>query len=66
MANFITTLSKLTSSANYPFWEICVKTILALIIYLGAIFTANNMLNALALPQITDIDEITRKSFLGF
>ena len=46
-------------------WKICVKSTLALIIYLGAVFTAHNMLNALALPQTTDVDEIARKNFLG-
>ena len=64
MANFVTTLPKLTSPANYSFYEICVKSTLALIIYFGAIFTTNDILNALALPQIIDIDEITRKNFL--
>jgi len=65
MANFVTTFLKLTDPADYPFWKICVKSTLALIIYLGAVFTANNMLNALALPQTTDVDEIARKNFLG-
>jgi len=60
MANFVVTLFKLTNSANYPFWEIHVKSTLALIIYPRAIFTANNTLNVLALPQTTDIDEIAR------
>ena len=65
MANFITTLPKLTSLANYPFWEICVKLTLALITYPGAIFTTNNVLNALALFQITNMNEIARRNFLG-
>ena len=64
MANFVTTLPKLTSPADYPFWEICVKSTLALITYSGTIFTANNMLNALALPQTTNMDEIARRNFL--
>ena len=38
MANFVTT--KLTSLANYPFWEIYVKLTLALIAYPRTIFTA--------------------------
>ena len=43
MANFIATLSKLTSSADYPFWEICVKSTLALITYSEAVFTAKDI-----------------------
>ena len=66
MANFITTLLKLTSLANYSFWEIHVKSTLALIIYPGAIFTTNDMLNTSALPWTTNIDEIARRNFLGF
>jgi len=50
MANFVATLSKLTGFADYLFWEICVKSTLALITYSGAIFIAKDMLNALALP----------------
>ena len=65
MANFITTLPKLTSLANYPFWEIHVKSILALIIYSRAIFTANDMLNASALSQTTDVNETIRRNSLG-
>jgi len=41
MANFITTLPKLTGSTNYPFWKIYVKSTLALIIYYKAAFTAD-------------------------
>ena len=66
MANFIATLPKLTDLANYSFWKFYIKSILALIIYSRAIFTANNMLNALALSQTIDIDEIARRNFLGF
>jgi len=65
IANFIATLLKLNGSANYSFWKICIKSTLALIIYPGAVFTTNNMLNALALPQITNVDEIARRNFLG-
>ena len=65
MANFVTTFLKLTDPADYPFWKICVKSTLALITYPGAVFTADDMLNALALPQTTDVDEIARKKFLG-
>jgi len=61
---FITTLPKLTSLVNYFFWKICVKLILALITYSEAVFTANDMLNALALSQTTDVDEIIRRNFL--
>jgi len=50
MANFVVTFSKLISSADYPFWEICVKSTLALITYSGAVFTAQDILNNLALP----------------
>jgi len=50
--------------ADYPFWKIHVKSILVLITYTRAIFTADDMLNTLALPQTTDIDEITRRNFL--
>ena len=51
MASFVTTLLKHTSSTNYYFWKIHVKSTLALITYPKAVFTANNMLNALTLPQ---------------
>ena len=37
MANFVTTLSKLTGSVNYSFWKIYVKSTLALIAYSGTI-----------------------------
>jgi len=53
MANFVTTLFKLTSPTDYPFWEICVKSTLALITYSKAVFTAEDMLNASALSQTT-------------
>jgi len=66
MANFIVTILKLTGLADYSFWEICIKSTFALITYPGVVFTADNMLNALALPQITDVDEIARRNFLGF
>jgi len=49
IASFVTTFPKLTSLANYSFWEICVKSTLALITYSGAVFTADNILNALTL-----------------
>jgi len=65
MANFVTTLPKLTSPTDYPFWKIHVKSTLALITYSEAIFTAHDMLNALALPQTTNIDEIAKRDFLG-
>ena len=65
MANFVATLPKLTSLANYPFWKIHVKLTLTLITYPGAILTAEGMLNALALPQTTNMDEVTRRDFLG-
>jgi len=66
MANFIATLSKLTSPADYLFWKIYVKPAFVLIIYLGTIFTAKDILNALALPQATDVSEIARRNFLSF
>ena len=50
MANFIATFPKITGPASYSFWEIHVKSTFALITYSKAIFTANNMLNASALP----------------
>jgi len=49
MANFIVTFSKLTSLANYLFWEIHVKLVLVLITHSDIIFTTENMLNTLAL-----------------
>jgi len=55
MANFVTTLLKLTSLANYLFWEICVKSTLALITYSEAVFIADDILNALTLSQTTDV-----------
>jgi len=57
---------KISSPTDYPFWKIYVKSILTLITYSGAVFTANDMLNALALSQTTDINEIARRNFLGF
>ena len=65
MANFVTTLSKLTGLADYPFQEICVKSTLV-IIYLRAIFTAEDMLNALVFSQTTDVDEVIKRNSLGF
>ena len=50
MTNFVATLLKLTSSADYLFWEIHIKSIFVLITYSEAIFTADDMLNVLALP----------------
>ena len=50
MANFVATFPKITGPASYPFWEIHVKSNFALITYSGTVFTANNMLNASALP----------------
>ena len=61
MANFVTTLFKLIGPTDYPFWEICVKSTFALIIYSGVVFTADNMLNALILSQTTNINEIARR-----
>jgi len=49
MANFVTTLPKITSSVDYIFWEIYIKSILALITYSKAVFIAKDMLNTLAL-----------------
>ena len=37
MANFVTTLPKLTSLIDYSFWEIYVKLTFALIAYSGTI-----------------------------
>jgi len=65
MANFITTFSKLTGPTDYPFWEIYIKSTLAFIIYPGAVFTADNMLNALALSQTTNMNEIAKRNFLS-
>ena len=65
MANFVATLPKLTSLTDYPFWKICIKSTLALITYPKAVFTANNMLNTLVLPQTTNIDKIAKRNFLG-
>ena len=62
MTNFVTTLSKLTSSANYLFWKIYIKSTLTLITYSYTIFTVEDMLNTLALFQTTDVDEIARTS----
>ena len=45
MVNFVATLSKLTNLL----WKIYVKSTLALIINSEAVFTVNDMLNALAL-----------------
>ena len=45
MASFTTTLLKHTSPTDYYFWEIHVKSTLALITYPETVFTANNMLN---------------------
>ena len=65
MANFITTFSKLTGPTDYPFWEIYIKSTLAFIIYPRAVFTADNMLNALALSQTTNVNEIAKRNFLS-
>ena len=64
MPNFITTLPKLTSPTNYSFWKICVKSTLALIIYLEVVFTTHDMLNTLELSQTTNVNDIARRSFL--
>jgi len=66
LTNIVTTLPKLIGTADYSFWEICVKSTLAFIIYLRAIFIAEDMLNALILSQTTNINEITKRNFLGF
>jgi len=66
IANFVTTLPKLTGLANYPFQEICVKSNFALITYSKAVLTAEDILNALALPQTTDVDKVARRNFLSF
>ena len=65
MVNLIITLSKLTGLANYFFWEIYVKSVLALIIYSDIIFTTKNMLNDLVLSYANDIDKVLRRNFLG-
>jgi len=65
ITNFIATLPKLTSLADYSFWEVHVKSTLALITYSGAVFTTDDMLNALALSQTTNVDEIAKRNFLG-
>ena len=66
MTNFVTTLSKLTGLADYYFQKICIKLALVLIIYPGTVFTAEDMLNTLALSQATNVNEITRKNTLSF
>jgi len=66
MANFIATLLKLTSPADYFFWKIHIKSTFALIIYFEAVFTTNDILNILILSQITNIDEMARRNFLSF
>ena len=66
MTNFVTTLSKLTSSADYLFWKICIKSTLALITYSKTIFTTEDILNASALSQTTNVNKITKSNFLGF
>ena len=65
MANFVTTLPKLIGPTDYSFWEICVKSTLAFTTYSGAVFTAKDILNALALPYTTNMNEITRRNFLA-
>jgi len=57
IANFVTILSKLTGSANYLFWKIHVKLALALTTHSSTVFTAEDIMNTLALFQATDIDE---------
>ena len=49
MANFVATLLKLTSSADYLFWENHVKSIFVPITYSETIFTADDILNVSAL-----------------
>ncbi len=65
MANFIATLSKLTSFADYYFWKICVKSTFALIIYPETVFTTEDILSASAFSQTTNINinEVIRKNF---
>ena len=65
MANFVATLPKLTSPADYSFWGIHIKSTLALITYFRTVFITDDMLNALALPQTTDVDKIARRNFLS-
>jgi len=64
IVNFVATFSKLTGPASYSFWEIHVKSTLALITYPRAVFTANDILNASALPQTTGVYKIARRNFL--
>ena len=66
MVNFVITFLKLTNFVDYSFWEIYIKSTLALITYFGAIFTADDILNVPALPQTTNVNEIIRRNFLGF
>jgi len=66
MANFVATLPKLTSPADYSFWKIHVKLTSVLITYSRAVLTAENILNASTLPQTTNVDEVTRRNFLSF
>jgi len=66
MANFITTLSKLTSLVDYPFRENCVKSTFALTTYSRTVFTTEDILNVLALPQTTDVNGVIKKNFLDF
>ena len=66
MANFIATLPKLTGAADYSFWEIYIKSIFALITYFEAVFTTDDILNVSVLSQITNINEMARRNFLGF
>ena len=61
MANFVATLFKLISFTSYSFWEIYIKLTLALITYSRAVFTAEDILNALAHSQTTNVDEVTRE-----
>ena len=65
MANFITTLFKLTSLTNYLFWEIYIKLALALIIYSNTVFITEDILNTIAL-QATDVNKIAKRNFLNF
>jgi len=65
MANFVATLPKLTSLADYSFWRIHIKSTLALITYSRTVFITDDMLNALALSQTTDVDKIARRNFLS-
>jgi len=65
MANFVATLPKLTSLADYSFWRIHIKSTLALITYSRTVFITDDMLNALALSQTTDVDKIAKRNFLS-